>query len=284
MTPSAQLADYVLPAASWMERPMCSNLMDFGTLIVGGERPIPPLGERRDVYELFRGLALAVGQGEEYWPWKTSEEVCEYRLQPTGISFREFTDRMVLFPDGFELQPWLKTGFPTPSGKVELYSSILERLDYDPLPYYEEPPESPVRTPEVAQEYPLILNTGGVYMPMFKSEFMQPELGRKKHPDPLMDIHPDTARGLGINDGDWAYIETRRGRIRQRARYNDGILPDVVNCEANWWYPEMPPYEPCLSGVWESNANVLTLDDPEWCDELSGGWCTRALLCKVYPA
>jgi thiosulfate reductase/polysulfide reductase chain A len=283
MTPSAQLADYVLPAASWMERPMCSNMMDFGSLIIGGERPIPPLGERRDVYELFRGLALAVGQSEGDWPWKTSEEVCEHRLKPTGISFREFAERMVLFPDGFELQPWLKTGFPTPSGKVELYSSILEKLDYDPLPFYEEPPESPMRTPEVAREYPLILNTGGVYMPMFKSEFMQPELGRRKHPDPLMDIHPDTARELGINDGDWAYIETRRGRIKQKARYNDGILPNVVNCEANWWYPEMPPYEPGLSGVWESNANVLTLDDPEWCDEFSGGWCNRALLCKVYP-
>jgi anaerobic selenocysteine-containing dehydrogenase len=204
-------------------------------------------------------------------------------LKPTGISFKEFVDRMVLFPDEFDMKPWLKTGFPTPSGKVELYSSILEKLGYDPLPFYQEPPESPIRTPEIAREYPLTLNTGGVYMPMFKSEFMQPELGRRKHPDPLMDIHPETAKNLGIADGDWAYIETRRGRIRQKARYNDGILPDAVNCEANWWFPEMPPYEPCLSGVWESNANVLTLDDPECCDELSGGWCNRALLCKVYP-
>ncbi len=283
MTPSAQLADYVLPGASWLERPMCSNMMDFGSLIVGGERPIQPLGERRDVFELFRGLALAVGQDEAYWPWVTSEDVAEHRLKPTGISFREFVDRMVLFPDGFELQPWLKTGFPTPSGKVELYSSILEQLGYDPLPHYEEPPESPVRTPDVAREYPLILNTGGVYMPMFKSEFMQPELGRRKHPDPIVDIHPDTASKLGVVDSSWVYIETRRGRIKQRARYNDGILPNVVNCEANWWFPEMPPYEPCLSGVWESNANVLTLDDPEWCDEFSGGWCDRALLCRVYP-
>jgi len=283
MTPSAQLADYVLPAASWMERPMCSNMMDFGTLVLGGEQPIPPLGERRGVYELFRGLALAVGQSKELWPWQTLQEACEYRLKPTGISFSEFVNRMVLFPDEFDMKPWLKTGFPTPSGKVELCSSILEKLGYDPLPFYEEPPESPVRTPEIAREYPLTLNTGGVYMPMFKSEFMQPELGRRKHPDPLMDIHPETAKNLGIADGDWAYIETRRGRIRQRARYNDGILPNAVNCEANWWFPEMPAYEPCLSGVWESNANVLTLDDPEWCDELSGGWCNRALLCKVYP-
>lgn len=284
MTPSAQLADYVLPGASWMERAMCSNMMDFGSLVVGGERPIPPLGERRDIYEFFRGLALAVGQGEDYWPWKTLEEASEYRLKPTGISFKEFVERMILFPDEFDMQPWLKTGFPTPSGKVELYSSILEKLDYDPLPYYAEPPESPVSTPEVAKEYPLILNTGGTFMPMFKSEFMQRELGRVKHPYPLMDIHPDTAQRLEIADGDWAYIETRRGRIKQKARYNDGILPNVVNCEANWWFPEMSANEPVLSGVWESNANVLTLDEPEACDELSGGWCNRALLCKVYPA
>jgi anaerobic selenocysteine-containing dehydrogenase len=283
MTPTAQLADYVFPAASWMERILCTNNMDFASLVFGGERPIPPLGERRDIYEFFRGLGLAVGQGE-HWPWETLEEVSEYRLKPLGITFKEVVDRMVLFPDEFDLQPWHKTGFPTASGKVELYSSILERLDYDPLPYYEEPPESPAKTPEVAREYPLTLNTGGNFNPMYHSEFMQKTLGRVRHPDPLMDIHPDTAQKLGIADGDWAYIETRRGKIKQKARYNPGILPDVVNAQASWWFPEQPAYEPNLSGVWQSNANVLTLDEPETCDELSGGWPTRALLCKVYRA
>ncbi len=284
MTPSAQLADYVLPAASWMERDLCTNQMDFGSLLVGGERAIAPLGERRDIYEFFRGLALAVGQ-KEHWPWRTTEEVSNYRLKPVGLSFRDVVNRCAVFPDTFDLQPWKKTGFPTPSGKIELYSSILEKLGYDPLPYYEEPPESPLRLPEVAKEYPLTLNTGGNYMPMFHSEFMQKGIGaREKHPDPLMDIHPDTAQKLGIAEGDWAYIETRRGRIRQKARYNPGMLPDVVNCQASWWFPERPAYAPDFSGVFESNANVLTLDDPEWCDELSGGWCDRALLCKVYKA
>ncbi len=282
MTPSAQLADYVLPAASWMERDLCTNMMDFGSLLLGGEKAISPLGERRDIYGFFRGLALAVGQ-EEYWPWKTTEEVSNYRLKSTGLTFRDVVNRSAVFPDTSELQPWKNTGFPTPSGKVELCSSILEKLGYDPLPYYEEPPESPLRLPEVANEYPLILNTGGNFMPMFHSEFMQRDIGsRERHPDPLMDIHPDTAGQLGIAEGDWAYIETRRGRIKQRARYNAGMLPNVVNCQASWWFPEKPSYEPDFSGVFESNANVLTLDEPEWCDELSGGWCNRALLCKVY--
>jgi len=283
MTPTAQLADYVMPAASWMERDICTNMGDFVSLVFGGEMAIPPLGERRDVYQFFRGLGLAVGQNE-HWPWETTEDISNYRLKPLGVTFRDLVDRMVLFPDSFDMQPWQSTGFPTPSGKIELYSSILEKLGYDPMPFYEEPPESPVSTPEIAREYPLILNTGGRFMPMHHSEFMQKELGRVKHPDPLMDIHPDTAQELGISNGDWVYIETRRGRIKQRARYNPGMLRSVVNCQSSWWFPEMPANEPCLSGLWESNANVLTLDDPEACDELSGGWCVRALLCKVYKA
>jgi len=283
MTPTAQLADYVFPAASWLERDLCTNYGDIGSMIVGGEKAIPPLGERRDVYEFFRGLGLAVGQAED-WPWKTQKEVIDYRLKPTGLAFRDLVDRMVVFPDKLDMQPWKETGFPTPSGKVELRSTILEELGHDPLPFYEEPPESPVSTPELAGEYPLILNTGGRFMPMYHSGFMDQDLGRIKHPYPLMDINPETAGNYGIEDGDWVFIETKRGRIKQQARYNPGILPDVVNCQAGWWFPELQGDEPCLAGIWEANANVLTLDEPDACDQLSGGWCVRALLCNVYKA
>jgi anaerobic selenocysteine-containing dehydrogenase len=94
---------------------------------------------------------------------------------------------------------------------------------------------------------------------MFHSEHRQAGIGmREKHPDPLVTIHPETARQLGIADGEWVWIETRRGRIRQRAKLDPGILPDVVNCEASWWFPEQPGEDPCLFGVFQSNANVLT--------------------------
>jgi anaerobic selenocysteine-containing dehydrogenase len=174
-------------------------------------------------------------------------------------------------------------GFATASGKVELYSRVFEKLGADPLPYYLEPPESPVSAPEVAEEFPLILITGGKFMPMFHSEHRQLGIGmREKHPEPLLTIHPETAEKLGIKDGDWAWIETKRGRIKQKASLNTGILPNVVNVEASWWFPEKPGEEPSLFGLWESNANVLTADDDEFCDPLTGGWASRALLCKVY--
>jgi thiosulfate reductase/polysulfide reductase chain A len=282
MTPTAQLADYVLPAASWLERPMCSTQEDFTDVVWGGDRAIPPLGERKDDYTFFRDLALATGQSQSDWPWRTLEEVIAYRLKPLGITYEEFA-RTGYILGTRKYKKYEEEGFATASGKLELASTVIEKLGGDPLPYYKEPPESPVSTPDVATEYPLILNTGGRFMPMFHSEHRQLGIGmREKHPDPLVTIYPETAGKLGIKDGDWVYIETRRGRIKQKASFDWGILPNVVNCEASWWFPEQLGEDPNLFGVFQSNANVLTPDAEEFCDPLTGGWASRALLCRVY--
>jgi len=282
MTPHAQLADYVLPAASWLERPMCSTQEDFTDVVWGGERAIQPLGERKDDYTFWRDLGLAVGQDKSDWPWETLEEVIAYRLKPLGITYEEFVKTGYILGTR-RYKKYEEEGFATASGKVELYSSALEKLGGDPLPYYQEPPETPVSAPEVAKEYPLTLNTGGRFMPMFHSEHRQLGIGmRERHPDPLVTIHPEMAEKLDIKDGDWVWIETRRGRIKQKASLNPGILPNVVNVEASWWFPEKPGEEPSLFGLWESNANVLTPDDDEFYDPLTGGWANRGLLCKVY--
>jgi thiosulfate reductase / polysulfide reductase chain A len=289
MTPTAMLADYVLPAASKFEIPVLSTHEDFASSFVAGERAIQPLGERQPDYYFFRELARRLGFGE-YFPWETEEDLADYRLKPLGLTFEEVTrGKSIVASD----EPWTyetlnpktgkPTGFATPSGKFELYSNVMKELGYDPLPFYEEPPESPLRTPEVAQDYPLILITGGRWNPQFHSEHRQLGMGmREQHPDPLVDIHPETAAKLGIADGDWAYIETRRGVIKQKARFTTGIDPRVVNVEHEWWFPEQPKQEPWLGGMWESNANVLTMDDPDTCDPLTGSWPARALLCKVY--
>ncbi|MCK4815402.1 molybdopterin-dependent oxidoreductase, partial [bacterium] len=224
MTPSALLADYVLPAASKFEKPICDTAEDLIPAIICGERAIKPMGERRPDYDFFRELAMRLGFGE-YFPWETEEELANYRLEPLGITFDEVATKRYVVSS----EPWTyetinpktadPSGFATPSGKIELYSNVLKELGYDPLPFYEEPAESPIRTPDIAKDYPLILTTGGKFRPQFHSENRQLGMGmREQHPYPLMDIHPNTAQELDINDGDWAYIETRRGVIRQRAR------------------------------------------------------------------
>ena len=253
MTPTALLADYVLPIASKLEKPMCATHEDFAPNIACSEAAVHPLGERHGDYFFWKGLAERLGFGE-YFPWETEEELADERLAPLGLTFQEVaTDKYFVRSD----EPWTyktinprtgkPTGFATRSGKVELHSSVLEQLGYDPLPYYEEPPESPISTPEVAREYPYILITGANFRPMFHSENRHFGMGtREQYPDPIMEIHPDTAREVGIAEGDWAHIETRRGVIRQRARVTDEIHPQVINVQSHWWFPEQPAAEPSL--------------------------------------
>jgi len=137
----------------------------------------------------------------------------------------------------------------------------------------------------LAKKYPLILNTGGRFQPMFHSENRQWNMGfREQHPWPIVDIHYETARELGIANGDWVWIENKRGRILQTARVGPGIHPKVVNVQSHWWFPELPAEEPWNHGALMSNANILTPDDPETLDPMTGGWANRALLCKVYKA
>jgi anaerobic selenocysteine-containing dehydrogenase len=289
MTPTAMLADYVLPSASKFERGGLSTLEDFIPFFQAGEKAIEPLGERKSDYHFFRGLAIKLGFGE-YFPWETEEDLYNYRLKPLGITFEQASREKYVISS---TKPWTyetinpttgkPTGFATPSGKIELYSSVLKELGYDPLPFYEEPPESQQRTPQIAKEYPYILITGGRFNPQFHSEHRQIGMGmREQHPEPLVEIHPETAKKLGIIEGDWVYIETLRGVIKQKVNITDTIRPEVINCEHGWWFPEQPAREPWLGGLWQSNCNVLTMDDLDTCDQLTGGWPLRALLCKVY--
>lgn len=285
MTSSAELADYVLPCASWLERPAIFNYWDSASFVYVAEAAVSPLYERRPDYDLWRGLGIRMGQ-EEYWPWKTLKEALFYRLEPFGYSSFEELMRKTggIFIPPKEERKYERLGFGTPTGKMELYSTIFEKLGYDPLPRYYEPPESPVSTPDLAKDYPLILITGSRHQPFYHSEFRQIDSLRKQHPDPIAQLNPKTASESGIKEGDWAWIETPRGRIRQKCQLFDGIDPRVVNAQHGWWFPELPREEPGLHGVWESNINVVTNDDPEQCNKLSGGWPLRALLCKVYKA
>ena len=289
MTPSADIADYVLPCASWLERPGIFNYWDSNSFVYAAETAVQPKLEgqydRRPDYDLWRGLGIRLGQ-EEYWSWPTLEEALSYRLEPFGFgSLAEFLKKTggIIRP-AKEERKYEKEGFGTPTGKVELSSTILEQLGYDPLPHYHEPPESPISTPDLVGEYPLILITGARHQPFYHSEHRQIDSMRRQHPDPIVQINPETASELGIEDSDWVWIETPTGRIRQKCQYFKGIDPRVVQAQHGWWFPELPGEEPWLHGVWESNINVVINDDPEYCNPASGGWPLRALLCKVYKA
>ena len=178
--------------------------------------------------------------------------------------------------------------FLTPSGKVELYSSVIEDLaretglPFDPLPAFEYPASSVEKHPEWEGVYPLVMITGARFLPFYHSEHRQPGPYRNLHPDPIFDIHPDTAIDLDIRDGDWCWIETHMGRIKQRARKTSIVDPRVISVQHDWWFPEKDQALPSLFGAFESNANVLLDDDPDSLDQLIGAWQQTGVAAKVY--
>jgi anaerobic selenocysteine-containing dehydrogenase len=287
MTPSAELADYVLAPACWLERPILFDFSGYSNYMIAGEAALPTSisGEydHKMDYDVYRELAKRLGKGE-YWPWENLEKYYDHLLEDTGLSHHEYVHqrRCELKPQRYK--KYEERGFATPTGKVEFYSTVFEKLGYDPLPAYKEPAETPISEPHLAIEYPLRLITGGRVREYYHSEWRQIESIRKLRPDPIVQIHPDTASKLGILNGEWVWIETVRGRVRQKAKLFDGLDPSVVHAEFGWWLPEMPGEEPWLHGVWEVNINVVLNDDPEVCNEITGGWPLRTALCKIYKA
>ncbi len=171
-------------------------------------------------------------------------------------------------------------GFDTPTGKVELWSKKYEEWGLDPLPYYAEPAESPATTPDIYREYPLILTTGRRSPVFFHSEHRMIPCLRELDPDPIVEIHPRTAAELDIADGEWVYIENRRGRVEFKARVTPITLPQVVSAAHGWWLPETEGSEPNLFSTWQHNINNLTSMGHQARSGF-GGTNYRASLCRI---
>jgi len=241
---------------------------------------VPGQYEHYRDFDIWRELGIRLGQ-EPNWPWKTLEEALDYRLKPLNYTLKTFP-RIIVRP--LIEKKYEKQGFATNTGKVELYSTVLEMLGYDPLPKHLVPPESPEGDPALAKEYPYTLITGRRSLFYYHSEWRQVESVRKHHPDPIVRMHPETAAREGIGEGDWAWIETKRGRVRQKVKLFDKMASDIIDAEHGWWFPELPGEDPSLHGVFESNINVCMSDDPDHCNPELGSYPLRTALCRVSKA
>lgn len=267
MTPTAQLADYVLPAASCFEKPFLVG-GDYWSAVIGGEAALTPQYERKTEYFFWRELGMRLGQ-KEYWPWENLEEAYDHILSPLNISFKDFIARGGFVSAPHEFKKYERTGFGTSTGKFELFSPFLEDLGCDSLPVYYEPPQSEISL-HGNSEYPMKLITGGRIRPYHHSGSRQIESVRKRAPDPLAEINPKTAAELEIADGEWLWIETCKGRSKHKCKHFSWIDTDVIHVEHGWWYPEEPGEEPSLHGLWCSNINVVLDDNGQFLDPVRG--------------
>jgi anaerobic selenocysteine-containing dehydrogenase len=276
MTPTIQLCDILFPVAHYLEHDGIRHSPELPFLAQVQQKVIDGgdcWSDCRILIELSKKLGLA-----KYF-WKDEYEFMEEMLKPSGITFDEFRDVHVLGAMK-EYRHYRANGFNTPSSKAELYSSYLKKWGYDPLPTYREPPETPYSEPELAEKYPLIFTTRKPAV-FRHSNFRQIESLREQRPDPILNIHPETARKLGIEDGDCVYIENKRGRITHKAELTESLDPRVVVGDHGWWYPEQGLEN--LHGFSRSNINVLTNNNPPFSPEM-GTPTFRGMFCRVYKA
>ncbi len=275
MTPTAALADIVLPAATFLEYDSVVAPPYYPYAQIQ-QQAVVPVGECRSDLDITRELAGRLGLGELFWD--DSQSLLDAVLKPAGLTFEQFREKGVL-AGTVEYRKHEKKGFATPSGKVELYSQQLELWGFDPLPVYREPPGTPAGDPQLAEAYPLVLTTRkSVYY--LHSCGRQIDSLRRGHPQPRVFLHPETAARLGIEAGRWVYVETERGRIKQKAVFSNRLDPRVVCADFGWWFPEKKT-DP-LSGWAQSNLNVLTDDQLPLSPE-TGSDSLRGLGCRVYP-
>lgn len=203
----------------------------------------------------------------------TIEEIQAEVYHQKGNTYRKY-ELGRLRPDG-------QLGFNTPTGRVELYSTVFAHFGEDPLPYYMEPKYGPVSSPELMEEYPFILTSGARTYSYFHSEHRQIPLLRELNPDPLLEIHPDDAKRLGITDGQWVEIWNQFGEAKLKAKVTPTVYRGLLHAQHGWWFPEEDGNEPNLFGVWRSNINSLV--PTKTIGRLGFGAPFKSMICNVKP-
>ena len=268
MTETAEMADIVLPAGSFLERAGIGYVYSVTSglpYILLRKKVIEPLGECWPDWKFWCELGRRMGYGDLF-PWQTDDEIVEYWLKPSGLTIKQLSEHN---PEGVffaekKYDMAQKGEFRTPSKKIEIYSQTLAEHGYNPLPSHIEPSQSPVSTPELAKEYPLILTTGARILEYTHTQFRNVPALRQAAPEPVAEVHPDTARKYGVADGDIAAIETKKGEIRMRVRTTRDLSPQVVSIPHGWA---------------EANANLLTELEPR--DPVTGYTEFKARLCRI---
>lgn len=283
------LADIVLPLSTFAEHNgIVLNYQGGSMGTIGAINKAVEVGECKSDLEILLAFGKAINpelfSAEKY---QSPEKYLDNELKVLGITFSELKEKVAVqqhvqyhkYEKGL-IRPDGQPGFNTTTGRLELHSIMYEMLGEDPLPYYEEPRYGPISRPDLAKEYPLTLTTGARRYTSFHSEHRQIPSLREIDPDPVVEIHPDTAASLGIKNGDWVWIENPWGRCKEKAKVTPIIRRDTVAAAHGWWFPEKDPEEPSLFGVWEANVNNLI--PHKEIGKLGFGAPYKSIPCKVY--
>lgn len=288
ITPSGALADYVLPCAGAIERPIFQIHGGVANIGYGGPAAVEPYYERKTDYDIFRALGQRLGQ-LDWWPDETLEDAFATQLAPTGFSWQDYcTIGSYQMPSATEkhLLPnaaGRPQGFATTTGKIELASELLPKLGGQRLP--EQGPFMRLCSPGLIDQikaeggHHVEMLTGSRKQPYNASMYLDNPRFRKTSPRPVVEMSEHMAEKLGLAKGDTAKLVTDYGEAYFTVSIA-AMRDDIVNVDYGWWHPENGvPCAPDYGGIWESNVNTLTSCQLQ--EHLIGTWAYNAIDCMI---
>jgi len=268
MTETCQLADYALPACTFLEETGVGGfpyaISYCVPYIMLRKKVIEPLYESMPIWKIWTLLGRKMGYGE-FFPWNTDEEVAEHLFSTSGVTLQDLKDH----PEGMmfgekEYHIYDKIGFSTDSKKIELYSPRMEELGASGFPTHVEPQQSPLEDPELAKRYPETLLTGARKVETQGAQLHDINGLRVLVPEAEAEISPVTANKYDVVNGETIGIKTPRGMIKIKAKVTEDIRHGVISIPYGW------------PG---SNSNILL--DAKLRDEVSGYITLRGLACRI---
>ena len=298
ITPTGQMADYVLPVASAIERPVFQAQGGVSNFSYGGPAAVPPQFERKEDYEIFREFGLRMGQTEQDWPAKNLTEELTRVVGRAGVSWQQFEEvGIVAGAAAYRKheainpatgEPW---GFATRSGKIELANEMLDEMgagltaEWFAVPgvHAQENEDGAAGTWRPTGDQ-VTLITGARKQPYWASCYFEIDEFRKAHPKPTVEMSAATAERLGLKEGDECLIsrvDTPEVEVLQYVHLTN-MVDDVASAEYGWWYPEKMEGDPEANGCLESNINYLTRGTVDMVPEpLIGTWIYNGIPCRI---
>ena len=231
LTATAGLARYVLPATTFLERSEIHTVPNLQRIFL--TQNVARVDGVIDEYTLWRELALRLGFDQDVFPWPGENDVNRFLLEPTGITLDELADH----PEGIDYAPrtfrkYKSRPLPTVSGKLEFCSAYLKGLGFSELPEY----TPPHHLRESPRDYPLCLTTGGRKTLLYHTRHLNIPGFREIHRDAEIEIHPDDADGLGMENGDRVRVVSQVGALELTARvvHRSELLRGVVEVYHGW--------------------------------------------------
>lgn len=271
MTASAKFADLLLPGISMFEEENITKPWKFTEFLGFNNKVIEPLYECKTEYEWIRELAKGIGLEEEFTEGRDYSQWMSYiyedlrTSEPELPEYDEFREKGIYkfeeghYPISFEkeVKDPKHYPFPTPSGKIELFSTKLWKnpmKDFmPPIPRYVAPPEGP--QDPLTKRFPLQLS--GWHSKCRTHTVHDNNLNLRKLDPQKLWIHPEDAAARSINDGDMVLVYNDRGQVKIPAKITDRVAKGVTTLSQGTWYT------PDENGVdTRGSINVLTSQRP----------------------